>query len=150
MTMPFASRRSFALLLAPLAVAAAFIGAPEAEAADAPVALDDSPPFTISVTNAKGKVGESLTIGVTIAAADGYKCNDSYPHKVRNLSADDGVELEETAKGKVEDKAIVIPVTVKPTKAGTFKVSGEIKFSVCNDQQCVIKKAPLEAKVTAK
>ena len=55
----------------------------------------------------------------------------------------------ETVAGKVTDKhTIVYKVKVTPKKAGDHRVTGEIKFSVCNADSCTMKKVPLQAKAT--
>ncbi len=135
------------------ALVAAFTVATVATADEAQQAVpqaDGDNPYKLSVSNAKAKAGEEAKILITIEAAAGYKCNESYPHKARKLEADAGAELpNKTVKGKVEDKKVVIAVPVKAAKAGTYKVRGQVKFSVCNDSQCVIKKAPLDATFTA-
>jgi hypothetical protein len=144
----FRSPRLFgaALALGALALTGAATATPTTDAT--PLADADTP-YSIEVTNAKAKVGEDAKIVIKITAVEGYKCNKSYPHKARKLKADAGAELAaDMVKGTLENKQIVIPVSVKATKAGTFKVTGQIKFSVCNDSQCVIKKAPLNATIT--
>ena len=50
--------------------------------------------------------------------------------------------------GSIEGKKVVFKVPATATKKGTFKVTGQIRFSVCNDSQCVIKKVPLNATIT--
>ena len=137
-----------AALVAAFTVAAT--PAADAHADEALPQADGDNPYKLSVKNAKAKVGEEAKIMITIEAASGYKCNESYPHKARKLEADEGAELPSTTvKGKVEGKKVVIAVPVKAAKAGTYKVRGQVKFSVCNDSQCVIKKAPLDATLTA-
>jgi len=136
-----------ALVTAALAVASVATADSSPEATPQ---ADGDQPYKLTVTNAKAKVGEEAKIIITVEASSGYKCNKSYPHKARKLEADAGAELTSNmVKGSVEGKKIVIPVGVKATKAGTFKVHGQVKFSVCNDSQCVIKKAPLDATITA-
>ena len=91
------------------------------------------------------------TITVTVKAKDGFKCNEQYPHKIKRLSAGDGVRLGNSrVSGNISGKNIVFSVPVTPTKAGTFAVTGQVRFSVCNDQACHIKKLPLNATVTGK
>ena len=54
----------------------------------------------------------------------------SYPQPVsRNLSR--------------SDKRAVLTVPVLPTSAGSKTVSGTVYFSVCTDEQCIIKKQRL-------
>jgi hypothetical protein len=124
--------------------------AADAGTAGAPIELaGDKPAFTIDVSNAKAKVGESATIKVSVKAAPGFKCNDKYKHKIKKLKADGGAKLAaDKVMGTVKGKKVHFEVAVTPTKKGKAKVSGQIRFSVCNDSQCVIKKVPLNATVT--
>ncbi|EDM80582.1 hypothetical protein PPSIR1_36854 [Plesiocystis pacifica SIR-1] len=109
---------------------------------------DDS--YSVKVDNARSKVNKSGTITVTVTAAEGYKANDAYPNKIKDLAVDGKAKLEaETVAGRVTDKhTIVYEVKVTPKKAGDHKVSGEIKFSVCNADSCTMKKVPLKATAT--
>jgi hypothetical protein len=116
---------------------------------DEVVPLGGNGAFSVKVRNAKGKVGESTNIVVTIKAGSGFKANSKYPHKIKKLSAS-GVDVPSgSISGSVQGKNVVFSVPVTPTSAGTHNVSGQIRFSVCNDSQCLIKKAPLSASVTA-
>ena len=105
--------------------------------------------FSLSVSNAKAAVGESATVTVRVTAGEGFKPNAEYPHKIKKLSADGAVKLAgKSAPGSVSGKSIVYRVQVTPTKAGAHTVTGQIRFSVCNSESCVIKKLPLNATVT--
>ena len=104
--------------------------------------------FSVSVGNATAKVGEQGAISVTVTAAEGFKCNDGYPHRVKKL-AGDGVKFgADSVAGAVSGKSIRFSVPVTPTAAGSHAVTGQVKFSVCNDKSCHIKKVPLNATVT--
>lgn len=114
----------------------------------APASADEAS-FSLSVGNAKAKVGQATTISVSVTAAKGFKCNEQYPHKIKDLTADEGAELGATkVDGSVAGDKIVFSIPVTPKAAGTHKVNGEARFSVCNDSQCVIKKVPISASVT--
>ena len=136
------SRRAFV-------VAGAFGAALLALAAMSAPAAAEAPSYTVSVSNATAKTGEQTTVVATIAAAEGYHCNKEYPHKAKKL-AGEGVEFPggDTVKGALSGDKVVISIPVKPTTAGAHQVTGEIRFSVCNDSQCVIKKVALAATVT--
>ena len=106
-------------------------------------------PFTLSVSNGKAAVGKSGTISVRITAGEGHKPNAEYPNKIKKLSTDDGATLGSTSvRGSVSGKSIVFSIPVTPNKAGKHTVKGQVRFSVCNDQQCYIKKVPLNATIT--
>jgi hypothetical protein len=108
-------------------------------------------PYSLNVSNGSAKVGASTTITVTVKANAGFKCNAEYPHKVKGLSAADGVDLgAKKVMGSISGKKITFSVPVTPTKAGTHAVTGQVRFSVCNDKSCHIKKLPLSASVTGK
>ncbi len=106
-------------------------------------------PFSLSVSSAKAKVGTATNFSVTVTATSGYHSNEQYPHKIKGLSGDDGVSLGATkVDGAVQGGKIVFSVPVTPKTAGAHKVTGEARFSVCSDTQCVIKKVPISATVT--
>ena len=95
--------------LSAAAVAAFALLAATSGAADtnAPIELaGDKPAFTIEVSNAKAKLGESATIKVSVKAAPGFKCNDKYKHKIKKLKADRGAKLAANkVMGTVADEA---------------------------------------------
>lgn len=111
---------------------------------------DDASAFDLSVSHGKANVGEEATILVTIKARDGFKCNDQYPHKVKKLKGSDGVTVPEIVAGTLKGKTILFSIPATPTALGEHTVTGEIRFSVCNEEACLIKKVPLSAKVTGK
>ena len=118
-----------------------------ADASPAATMGDDS--FDLSVKNATAKVGEAGVIVVTVTAGEGYKANKEYPSKVKDLAVAGAAELAATSvSGKVRDNTIVFNVEVTPKAAGRHKVTGEVKFSVCNAESCSIKKVALDATVT--
>lgn len=110
---------------------------------------DADNPFTVSVSNGKAAVGKSGTISVRITAGEGHKPNEAYPNKIKKLSVGDGATLGSTVvRGAVSGKSIVFSIPVTPNKAGSHSVTGQVRFSVCNDKQCYIKKVPLNATIT--
>ena len=108
-----------------------------------------SDPYTLSVDNGEAKVGESGTITVTIKAAEGFKCNTEYPNKVKDLAATNKAELASTSvAGRFEGKDLVFEIQATPKKRGAAKVTGEVRFSVCDATSCQMKKVPLAATIT--
>lgn len=113
----------------------------------APAAGDS--PFSLSVSNGKAKVGEAGSINVTMTAGEGFKANVEYPNKIKKLKVAGDADLAATTvPGAANGKTIVWSVAVTPKAAGTHSVTGEIRFSVCNDTACHIKKVPLDATIT--
>jgi hypothetical protein len=57
------------------------------------------------------------------------------------------------AKGdaeKFEEKGLAFAVKLTPTKSGTHTVKGSFKFAVCDKDQCLAKKEPIEIQLAAK
>lgn len=132
-----------------LAVSASASDAPRVQQTDGiSIQADElSDNFTVSVSNAKAKVGEKGTITVTVKASGGFKCNPKYPHKIKDISGSN-VDAPSKVSGAVNGKSISYSIPATPTAAGSHAVTGEIRFSVCNDQECQMKKVPLSATVT--
>lgn len=92
--------------------------------------------------------GEPATVQAVIVPKGGYKCNDEYPFKFK-ASPGEGVTFpEEVAReASVSPERTTLSIPFVPTKAGEATVSGTLSFSVCSEETCVIKKAPLAVKV---
>ena len=105
--------------------------------------------YRVTVTNAMVNVGAEGSVRVKVDAGDGFKCNASYPHKIVDIAAE-GVEAPKTVTGNVspDGRVIAYAVPVRPTQEGVHTVAGEIRFQVCNDSGCFLKKVPLQATVT--
>lgn len=89
---------------------------------------------------AKGK----SEITVVLEAKKPYKCNDKYPYKFKVGSSAGLTATEATVRGMQigkERSTMTIPVTVgDPGKAS---LTGELSFSVCTDDKCLIEKQTL-------
>ncbi len=103
--------------------------------------------FSLSVGNAKAKVGEQTTLSVTIKASGGFKGNEAYPNKIKGI-AGSNITAPEKVAGSVSGKSITFAIPVTPTASGAHKLTGKIKFGICNDTQCLMKSATLNATVT--
>jgi hypothetical protein len=110
--------------------------------------------FVVEVVDGSAAVGQRATVKVTIKAKDGFKVNDQYPHGLKLEASDDIVYEKDALKrddGRFDGKtAFVFEVGAKAKRAGSHAVAGKLKFSVCNDAQCLIQKIDLSAKVTAR
>lgn len=108
--------------------------------------------FVIKVVDATVASGKEGTFTVSINAKDGFKVNDQYPHKVNLDDPPSGVALPKQklkkGDGQFEGKSFVFKIPVKAESAGSHTVGGNVKFSVCNDNQCLIKDAAIQAKIT--
>src|SRR5439155_25052131 len=84
-----------------------------------------------------------------ISMGEGFTITDSYRHRIIQLSASDGVELERNVvPGSVQDSGIVFTVHATPKSAGTHTVHGVFRFSYHNGGEIDIRAAPFEATVT--
>ena len=111
--------------------------------------------YELTVHDAAGAVGDSTAIVVVIKATGQYKVNAKYPHKVKLGEPPAGLELPrrtlKRADGELGDaQTFTFRIPAKATKAGSFAVTGKLKFSVCDATSCLIKKEALAATVTAK
>ncbi len=111
--------------------------------------------YAVTVQDATGSVGGEASIVVVIKATGQYKVNAKYPHKLKLEEPPAGLELPKRllkrSDGSLDDeKTFTFRIPAKATRAGSFTVSGKLKFSVCDATSCLIKKEKLEATVTAK
>ncbi|MFH1452478.1 MAG: hypothetical protein ABIH00_00680 [Armatimonadota bacterium] len=97
------------------------------------------------------KPGQSGDITVKIKAKQGFKINNAYPIKLKMSAPPDGIQYKkltlkrEDGMLEADGKIFVFKVPVTAVQAGTFRVKGELKFSVCNDSRCVIEKKTITA-----
>ncbi len=110
--------------------------------------------YVVSSSAESLSVGKKGFITVEIKAGEGYKVNDQYPHKIKFKSIPDGLSVPKMVKkkdGAFEGKKVFrFKVAVTAAKAGDFKVSGKLKFSVCNDKSCIIQKKMIKVALSAK
>jgi hypothetical protein len=113
------------------------------------LAADPAYPVAIEIQNVSAKVGEKAVIVATITIGDGFSVTDSYRHRLGELRASDGAELDtRVVRGSVQDRSIVFTVPVTPTRVGAHPVSGVFRFSYHNGQELDIRAARFEATVT--
>lgn len=115
----------------------------------------DADAYAVSAGDVSVAAGAEGVVVVTIKAKGDHKVNEEYPHKIKLDAPPAGLELPKTKLTKDEGtfadkKTFTFKVPVKGKSAGTHTVTGEVKFSVCNDSQCVIKKETIKAVVTVK
>ena len=117
---------------------------------------------TITMADTTCAVGKECVITISLNALAGYHINKDYPAK---LKADEvaGVEFMGTDAGgknvfskavgdyKVDSERLgTLKIKVKVAKAGAVSITGNFKFCVCSDKECVPDSAQLKIPVTAK
>jgi hypothetical protein len=119
------------------AAAAAPAGAPAGNAPDSSFKLAVSAP-------APGAAGAQSVARVTVTPGTGWKMNEEYPTKL-TVQAPEGVTVVK-AEQVLADAAAFDPhqlafdVKLTAAKAGTYPVTGTLKFAVCTDATCDPKK----------
>lgn len=144
--------------LATCLVAAAVTTASGLEAAD----LVKAAHHTIASKDVACSANKECTVTIVLSAGDGYHINKDYPGKFK---ADElaGVEFLGTdAAGKNvfskaagdfkvdTEKQATLTLKIKAAKAGTVTLTGNFKFCVCSEKECVPDAAQLKIPVTIK
>jgi hypothetical protein len=113
----------------------------------APAAGEDKPAsgkqFTVEVKAAKAvKPGEKGAVEVVIKPAKGYKWNKDFPSAfaLQGESPVAQFERKEWEKDDFADdgKKATLKVPFEGREAGEATVTGKARFSVCNDETCLI------------
>jgi hypothetical protein len=119
-------------------------------------------PFAVSL-----QVGEPVAVGqpgelvIRIEAKQGFKVNQEYPHSFRPQPTE-GVRFAEERyrlSGSKEQVAcpksaedtctLVERIEVEPTAQGSHRISGQLSFSVCDAERCLIEKRELSGQLEA-
>lgn len=101
--------------------------------------------FTVQMQAASPvKVGEATTITVLLTAQAPFKCNDKYPYKFK-FEPNPGVGFQsDVVRGmKIEGKQASLNAQVTAKAAGKQTVAGELSFSVCTPDKCLVEKKRL-------
>ena len=110
---------------------------------------DELSNFSVSVASASAKVGSQTSLTVTVKAKGDYKGNPKYPHKIKGISGSN-VDAPSKVTGSASGKTITFSIPVTPKASGANSLTGDIKFGICDDSQCLMKTAKLNATVTGK
>ena len=88
---------------------------------------------------------------IVLDAKAPFKVNQEYPYSFA-LNEAPGVKFASMKVAedavKLEQKRATMSVPFTPSEAGARTISGTFKFSVCTDEQCLIKKQELALSVT--
>ena len=111
--------------------------------------------FSIETSETTVTAGADGKVQFTIVPAKGYKWNKDFPAMLTMQEGTDGVvSLKGTQyKGtafETKDKKTSVNAVITGKKAGDQAVTGEVRFSVCNEESCIIATEKVEAKVTVK
>lgn len=133
------------------APAAPGAAAPNAAAASGtPKVSDPAFELTLEAPKAGLKAGQAGSVEVVLVAKAPFHVNDKYPLKLK-LKETPGVKYENLVLGKdaakVEAMKAVMPVSFTPDGAGKRTVAGQLAFSVCTDDKCLMEKRDLALEV---
>jgi hypothetical protein len=98
---------------------------------------------------ASGKAGEA---DVVLSAKPPYHVNDKYPYKLKlkeapGLTFASMIVTKDAVK--LEPARATVPIAFTPS-AGKHTLSGQLSFSVCTDDKCMIEKRDLALEIEAK
>ncbi len=150
--------RSPSNAVAPQAAAANADGAvaagPSADAAPATSGAPtfSDPAFDLSIAaKSPFKAGQAGALEVVLVAKAPFHVNDKYPIKLK-LKETPGLKYDNLVVGKdavkLEPMKAVMPVTVTPDGAGPRTVAGQLAFSVCTEDKCLMEKRDLQLVVS--
>ena len=121
--------------------------APAEMAGPPPRAKYEEPQFTLSLAAPPDVTkGSTAVLSVVLVAKPPFHVNEEYPHRFRVITARG---LSTPAKTIQRDSAKVtksrlemsIPVTLGTDES--YRLDGEMGFSVCTDEKCLMEKRPL-------
>lgn len=109
--------------------------------------------YKLAVSAKPARVSTQSTASISVEPTDGFKMNLEYPTKV-TLKAPEGVTLEKdrlTAKdaAKLDKTGAVFNIGFTASERGKKTVTGEIKFAVCTEDECVPKSEAISFVVDA-
>ena len=138
---------------APLPADSAAAAAAPAPASDAKSKYDEAG-FDLALTP-KGNYasGQAAEAEIVLAAKAPFHVNQNYPYKFKLVQAP-GLKFASLliAKDavKLEPARATVPVLFTPETAGKHTLSGQLSFSVCTDDKCMIEKRELALEIDAK
>jgi hypothetical protein len=99
------------------------------------------------------RAGQVGRVDAVLGAKDPYHVNAEYPLTFKPRTGT-GIKYAREVIGKdaakLEVKRATIPVEFTPQTAGRSVVGGTLRFSVCNDQRCLMEKRDLEVGIDVK
>lgn len=94
------------------------------------------------------QVGKPTTVRVVLNAIAPFHCNDKYPYRFA-LEPAAGLEFpaDVVRNMQVGAERSTMDVALTPKTVGKHTVSGELSFSVCTDDKCLIEKQKLSLSI---
>lgn len=94
------------------------------------------------------QVGKPGVVRVVLNAAEPFHCNDKYPYRF-TLEPTAGLEFpaDVVRDMQIGTQQSTMDVALVPKTAGAHTVSGELSFSVCTDDKCLIEKQKLSVSI---
>lgn len=89
-------------------------------------------------------LNQPATLTLVLQAEEPFKCNEQYPYRF-TITPGPGISVAEPVlRGmNIDKQRSTMSVPFTPTQAGTHTLSGELSFSVCTDDKCLIEKQSL-------
>lgn len=121
-----------------------------------PLATVEGEQYTVEIVAPAVNVDADAQFRVSIAAKGGFKFNQAFPTKLKLGDPPNGLEFPKRrlkkgdGQASADGKSFAFAVPVKATKAGQFPFDAVLKFSVCNDEKCVVQRKKLKIAITAK
>jgi len=94
------------------------------------------------------RVGSAGSVLITLDSVKPYKCNAEYPYRFKvevSGAATFPQPVVTAAKKSHERTSLEVPFTA--TAPGALRISGELAFSVCTAEKCVVQKTQLSVVV---
>ena len=132
--------------------------AADGSGAGAAVAADSGKPdssFDLQIAPpADAKAGAESIAHIVITPGKGYHVNQDYPVKL-TLQPPSGVTIAKATQVKADAaqmtaSKLAFDVKLTPAKAGSYSVTGQLKFAVCTESTCDPKKRPIAFQLAAK
>jgi hypothetical protein len=135
---------------APSAVAAPSVPSVPAQ----PVATLEADQYSVELEAPVLQVGKEGNLRVTIAPKSGFKFNKEFPTKLELAPPPEGLTAPKPVLKRADgelaaDGKFTFLAPLRASRAGEFSIEATLKFSVCNDDKCVVQRQTLRAKVTA-
>jgi len=140
---------------APVAAAADSAAAPAEAAPAAPAASKYTEAGFDLVLQPKGAYasGQAGEAEIVLNAKAPFHVNDKYPYKFK-LKEAPGLKFANLVvtkdSVKLEPTRATVPVAFTPESAGKHTVAGQLSFSVCTADKCMIEKRELALEIEAK
>jgi hypothetical protein len=103
----------------------------------------ESPAYAIAWDAGTVKIGQDGTLTLAITAGKGYKWNKQFPASFKITPSGEAAKIASTDfrkdAFKSDGKKTALKVQVKGAAAGQTMLEGKARFSVCNEESCIVK-----------